>query len=304
MKKTNFKKVFMILSLVSSLSLFSAVTYAWVARSWTPELEYDTVTIATAGALIISIEDKDGNEGNYNEVNINEITGMTSFALKQVSSADGKTFVSADFAPVLEGGKPVYSADTSGKYIETQFWLKAQPNNDPDVPNIKDVFLHEDTMISYVDENGEHLELEKAIRISLEATGVNNNNPFIFYQNRKHGEVDTDLSGDAADGIYHNTMFASSPEYIGDEIFTNYPTDMSLNSQTLRTQKAYKLDYFKDNPNTEELDPKILFRINSDTIQKVTLRIWLEGCDEHCESDVAGKTFSLIFKFDSIPVEL
>lgn len=304
MKKNKKSKIFMILSLVCSISLFSAVTYAWVARSWTPKLEYDKVTIATAGALVISIPDKDGNDAEFNEVNLNELTGIESFALKQVSSADGKAFVGADFSPVLENLVPVYSDDVEGKYLETQFWLKAQPSNDSTLSNIKDVFIHSDTMISYTNAEGESLEVEKAIRISIELSGINNSIPYIFYQDRRPGEEPDPNDEDGKDGIYHNTFFASSPDFIGKSVFKDYPNDLSVNDQATHTQKVYKLDYFKDNPETPELDPNIFFRINSDTIQKVTVRIWLEGCDEHCQTEIAGKTFSLVLKFDSIPVEL
>ena len=79
---------------------------------------------------------------------------------------------------------------------------------------------------------------------------------------------------------------------------------MSLNEDAILSQICYKIDYFMDDTSTPDVvDPReMLFRITSDAMQKVTLRIWLEGCDENCISDIAGKTFSLTVKFDSIDV--
>ena len=65
MKKT--KKVTVIFSLVWTLLMLCVVTYSWIARSWTPKLEYSEIAIATTGALVINIDDE-----IYNEVNIND----------------------------------------------------------------------------------------------------------------------------------------------------------------------------------------------------------------------------------------
>ena len=222
------KKIFMILSLVWSLSLFTVVTYSWVARSWTPEVEYSDINIATSGALVISIQDKDGNEGEYNEINLNELTNTDSFALKQVSSSNGKAFVGANFNPVLSNGVPVYDADVNGKYIETEFWLKAQAYNTSEITNIKDIYLHEDTDI-IVSEEDEQLNLDLSIRVSIDLPGILTQ-PIILCKNRSRLYENPETS-DASDGYYETSMFAADTSEshiestVGSPVFADYKTN-------------------------------------------------------------------------------
>ena len=138
------KKIIIILSLIWTLVLLTTVTYSWIARSWTPKVEYPKVSIATSGALVISINDKENRE-----IILNELVGEEEFALQQVSSSDGINFVSANFNPILDNGVPVYDDDVSGKYIETKFHLKTQYESDVDIAEKKKgVFL--DVENSYI----------------------------------------------------------------------------------------------------------------------------------------------------------
>lgn len=296
---TKRKKIIMILSLIWSVSLFSVATYAWVARNWSPEIEYSEITIATSGALVISIDDKPtDNETTYNEINLNELTNIKSFALKQVSSADGKTFVGADFSPVLENGVPVYDKEVSGKYIETEFWLKAQPYTNSTLENIKDIYLHQDTNISYKlnGEDDSSKNLEYAIRISIELPGVLVS-PIILCKDRSEiATTDNELK-EAGTGLYR--LPAANYDYIGENIYKDYYNDKNtLNSEALTTQVAHGFESYMYNYDTKTGNK--LFTISSYITQKVIVRIWLEGCDKYCVSDIAGKSFSLTLKFDSV----
>lgn len=288
MKLTKKKKLVMILSLVWSLSIFSVATYAWVSRSWEPELEYSEVTIATSGALVITIENKEtGEESIFNEVDLNEYTNTTSFSLKQVSSADGISFLSADFTPTLEGKVPVYNAETEGKYIKTEFWLVAQPNNDPTIDNIKDVFIHEETKIEYTN-SGIDADLEQAIRISIELpkqTGVGSD---VYILGK-------DQSGTGS-YFYHT---GATTDALGEDVFNDYHNDKeTLNSGATGRHVMYPLHYFDGSDAS-----RTLCRVTSSTKQKVVIRIWLEGCDPNCVSGIAGERFSLTLKFDTRDVE-
>lgn len=288
MKRHN--KIFLLLSLLITIMLLGVGTYAWIARSWTPQLEYPQVSIATTGALIISFEDENGEESIYNEVDVNELMGFDTFALKQVSSVDGKYFVSANFNPILDGGVPIYDENTQGKYIETEFWIKTQYENDEDLrEKKKEVFLHSDSYIIFnpSNENEESKNVDLAIRVSLELENINNGVPLILCNDR--GTEDG-----AIDNKYDNSLFGTSLDAVGKNIFTDYPSDTSLANGTYQTQKVYKLNYF-DGSSTDN----VLFTIDAASIQKVTLRIWLEGCDEYCVNEIAGKNLSILLKFDS-----
>jgi len=297
---TKKKKIIMILSLIWSLSLFSVATYAWVARNWTPELEYSEVTIATSGALVISIDDKPtDNETTYNEINLNSLTNTESFALKQVSSADGKSFVGANFNPVLDNGVPIYDTEVAGKYIETEFWLKAQSYTNSTLENVKDIYLHKDTDITYTSTgDGDTSEnLEYAIRVSIELPGVYAK-PIILCKDRT-AIASTEEEVKEAEAGEYQSLSAASTDSVGENVYEDYKNDKnSLNTEVLTTQLARDFESYTYNYETQTGNK--LFTISSYVTQKVIVRIWLEGCDKHCISDIAGKTFSLTLKFDSV----
>lgn len=306
-KKKNKSKITLIsLSIIWIFSLCAAATYAWVARSWTPTLEYGEINIATSGAIVIQIDDKDGVTGAYNEINLNDLMDVHSFALKQVSSSNGRNFLGADFNPVLSGKSPIYSTDVSGKYIETKFNLVAQKYNSDELTNIKNVFIHPDSKLTYnplttyeedpetgsvVAIEDDSFNVEKAIRVSIDVQGIEN--PFIFCADRD------DL--DAKDGIFDGLYAVDTSEFgiknsENKDIFVDYNTDdEKLNSKVLSSQQCYSFSFFDGSSPT-----KTLFQINEKVPLRVTVRIWLEGCDPYCVDEIAGKSFSLLLKFDCV----
>lgn len=276
------KKITMIFSLFWTIILLVSVTYSWISRSWTPKLEYPKIAIATTGALIITFE----NDEVYNEVNLNELTNIEEFALKQVSSPNGREFVSADFSPILEKGVPVYDNRTANKYIQTEFWLKTQYESNDDLANrSKEIFLSNDSYIKYdyTDENEPRVDL--AIRISIEIQ----NGPTYILCTGKDGDVD------GLDGTY--TKKAASLDAIDKPIFENYP-ETELKAGTYESIIVYDLKYFNGEPDDYGIN-KNLLTIDSSSGKKVTVRIWLEGCDENCVNEIAGEKLSICLKFDS-----
>lgn len=286
------RKSILLFSLVWSVLLLVGVTYSWIARSWTPQVEYPKVSIATTGALIISFEEEIG-DAVYNEVKVNELLGLEQFALKQVSSLDGKYFVSANFNPILDGEVPIYDNNVNGKYVETEFWIKTQYESDDELSGKrKKVYIHEDSKIEFLDENGNDLlNVRYTIRISIELLNINNNEPYIFCANRG-----TDDGKE--DGIYDETLFAAKLDAVGKNIYKNYPDDTSLVTENISEQICYDLNYFDGTS-----DDRVLFTIDPASNQKVVVRIWLEGCDEYCVNEIAGKNLSILLKFDSEEIE-
>lgn len=288
------KRLLLILSLIWTLGLFIAVSYAWIARSWTPQLEYPNISISTAGALIITLEDENGEESVYNSVNVNEYMNLDEFTLKQVSSLDGKSFISANFNPILDDGVPIYDDNVDGKYIEIEFWLNTQYESDEQLRDRKkEIFIHSDSYIKYnpQNENDKSYNADLTVRMSIELQNINNDIPYILCKDR--GTDDG-----ATDDKYDYTLVAAKLDSVGKNIFTNYPTDKSFAYNTYATQKAYKLNYFDGS-----IPERVLFTIDTAAAQKVIVRIWLEGCDEFCQSDIAGKNLSILLKFDARDVE-
>ena len=229
-------------------------------------------------SLIIAFEDEKGEESVFNTVDVNELMGVGDFVLKQVSSFDGKNFYSANFTPVLDNGVPIYDENVKGKYIETVFWLKTQYESEEDSRGkVKDVFIHED---SYITVNGNNKNVELTIRIAIEIDG---GPTYILCANRRPGEK-----------VYLEELYGATSESVGKNVFKNYPTDKTLDTNNCQAIEAvYDLSYFNgDNGN-------ILFTIPEASTQKITLRIWLEGCDEYCVNEIAGENLSILIKFDS-----
>ena len=313
MKKSKSKKTaritIMAVSLVWFISLAAIGTYTWIARNWTPTLEYPEITIATSGALVISMKEKDGNEAEYNEVNLNEYAGLTDgYTLKQVSSCDGRTFVGADFSPVLRNEVPVYSKEVDGKYIELEFFLKAQFMNDESLYNEKEVFLHPETEIKYLppqvneSESSEEqtsvdvdpllaAKVEQSIRMSIEVPPpFNNGNPYILLKRRSDAEETKFKYDDLQASATTNYSFV-----IGKPIFESfYENNTKLNSKILSNQVCYDYKYFDGST-----DSKVMFKVNQGSMLTVKLRIWLEGCDPNCVSEIAGESLKIVIKFDS-----
>ena len=277
------KKFVMIFSLICSMALFSIVTYSWIARSWTPELEYSQVSISTTGALVIAFEDEKGDESLFTTVDVNDFLGIGDFVLKQVSSVDGINFVSADFTPILGGGVPVYDLNVNNKYIETEFWLKTQYETDEGLRDRqKLVYIHPDSHISYTG-TGDSKNVELTIRVSLEIDGVGT---YIFCADRGEGK-----------SVYEEELWAAGQEVDGKNVFEAYPDKTLDTSICTKVPYVYDLNFFNGEGNN------FLFSIPEASTQKVTLRIWLEGCDDYCINDIAGKNLSILIKFDSKEVE-
>ena len=274
------KKVALLFSMVWTVILLISVTYSWIARSWTPKLDYPQISIGTTGALVITIDDK-----AYNSVNLNSLTGIEDFALQQVSSTDGINFVSANFSPILEGNVPIYDDLTNGKYIETEFWLKTQYESDSGLADQKkEVYLDiENTLIKcdYDDPNRARVDL--AIRISIE---IQNGPTYILCK-----------GSNEIDKIY--TKNAAPMSSIGSNIFENYPSDQSLKEGTYLPIRVYDLTYFDGNYDDLIKKNRSLFTIDTSSARKITVRIWLEGCDPNCINEIAGSKLSVVLQFNS-----
>lgn len=276
------KKVTLLFSIFWTVILLVSVTYSWISRSWTPKLDYPKIAIATTGALIITFDD----DSVYNEVDLNELTSVDEFALKQVSSPDGINFLSADFSPILEKGVPVYDKKTENKYIQTEFWLKTQYENNDDLGNrTKEVYLSKDSYIKYDTTSEDEPRVDLAIRISIE---IQNGPTYIFCTGKEDDP-------DGLDGTYTKKAAALSAE--GLPIFEEYPAT-ALKEGTFQNIIVYDLNYFNGDVDAYG-NKKNLLTIDSASGKKVTVRIWLEGCDENCVNEIAGKKLSICLKFDS-----
>ncbi len=292
-----------------------AFTYTWVSRNWTPSIKSDEINIASSGALVISIL---SDSAVYSEVSLNDVCGLavdSGFTFKQVSSQDGVNFFWKDFSPTVTGEDPaifykITGTDTHKKdYIDTRFCLKL----DDSLTQSKYIFIHPETIISYVKDNVNDPDLNKAIRISL--------------------TYDKEIVTDSGTQIVTETVILADLD--DNESVINAREDDSVNdlykavlndadgktdeddSGALGYQIVYGLQYFNcgrsffdaddisndANYNFVRDESRALFTLNPGEQKWVNLRIWLEGQDENCVKEIAGEKFNMVLKFDSAFVE-
>ena len=283
------KKIMPVVSVIWAFFLLIAFTFTWVARNWTPSFQQNEIKISTSGALVISLTGDD----NHDVVSLNEVVGLDSFVFKQVSSQDGETFFWKDFTPTLNDEPAVYKKVTDlqkENYIDTKFAIKL----DDSLDSPKYVFIHPDSLL-HSENFGIDSDVAKAIRISLNYEDIDENGQPVTYSY---------ILGNTPDNIdidYSTLAVLPDADGKNDE-------DVTATNQ----QMVYNLDYFNagwDNYTEGQLehnftvDPsRTLFKLNPGGIRWVNMRIWLEGADENCINEIAGQSFDMVLKFDSISV--
>ena len=274
MSKT--KKILSSMTIVWLCLLLVVFTYSWVLRNRTPVISQDDLQISSAGALVINLM----GDGNYDSVDLNKVTGHKSFVFKQVSSLNGKNFLRLDFTPTIEGKSAVYEyidENNSHKedYIDARFALKL----DDSLKCAKYVYLHEDCMIS---DNNDAVDVDKAIRIALD---------YDVKISDTEKENHTYIFGVTENGALEKYGEAVKPDSGGLE-----ETDVGAVGQ----QTVYSFAKFNGLTDGKPDPEKCLFRIEPGEIMWINLRIWLEGADENCRDELAGESFNLTLKFDSV----
>jgi hypothetical protein len=290
-------------------------TYTWVSRNWTPSIKGEDIGIASSGALVISV--LSDTSAVHTEVSLNDVVGLAvndAFVFRQVSSQDGTNFFWKDFSPTVTGDFPavfyrIDSTDTHKKdYIDTKFCLKL----DDKLTDSKYIFIHPETVISYVKENVDDPDVAKAIRISLTYdkeivtdTGVQTVSETVILGHLDDNEAVINADGTASDDLYMAVLNDADGK-----------TDAE-DSGALGHQVVYGLQYFncgrtffdmdapfsEANYNFTRDESRALFTLKPGELKWVEMKIWLEGQDENCVKEIAGEKFDLVLKFDSAFVE-
>ena len=293
-----------------------AFTYTWVSRNWTPSIKSDDITIASSGALVISI--LSDTAAVYTEVSLNDVVGLkvdNAFTFKQVSSQDGVNFFWKDFSPTVVDEQPAifYKVDAADvhkdDYIDARFCLKL----DDALETSKYIFIHPETVINYVKDNVEDPDLNKAIRISLTYDKT------IVTEHGTQTVTETVILADLDD---NESVINAREDASANDLYKAVLSDADgktdeEDSGALGYQTVYGLQYFDcgrtyfnyDDPfneanyNFRRDESKALFTLSPGEQKWVNIRIWLEGQDENCVKEIAGEKFNLVLKFDSAFVE-
>ncbi len=302
--------------------LLTYVSFSWIRREWSPSLEQEGITIATGNTLAFVFDDT---VTNTMGTSIDELLGIRNFKLKSVSNLTGNSgdFFSMEVSPAGNQFSTLHHISRSdianppsdvtqlntqlGKefgYVDVQFTVMA-PNNDG---AIRYVFIDPTSIFENAD--AEH-DVVSSIRISITLSSgvgdISEGTTYIFgSSDKEHYGINNKTLNNSSiyvvDGAYR---YLSELDENGDPRPATSVTvdgqnyDIQLKSaQNNGTGKLYTFDQF-DGTSIE----KTLFKLENGEQQTITIRIWAEGEDPGCTSEISGHAFNLHLKFEALIIE-
>ena len=313
------------LSLIA-IFLLSFTTFSWIKREFSPSIEEDELSIATAGALVFQF-------GGTGEVTtnktVNEILGVSNFELKPASNLTGRAgeFFNINYDKDtgneefkhLDFNKEGYSSEmalgVANGFAVMSFTIIAEKASEADV-DTRYIYLSSTSIIADVNEE-DSIDVSKCVRV-----GVN-----IEYQNataNKYyvlGVPDATKLGE--DGNYYHKAISNKQTVAGvfdadgTRVYKNY--DLATGKGDLNTtiqgieggdplqesERMYLLSDFDGGTydganNLIEFDEsQTLFQLIPGQKQRVTICIWIEGEDALCNDAIADLGIKLLLKFES-----
>ena len=309
--------------LVAAAVTIITASVAWLSISRTPIVSDLGLTVLTENRLEIA-PDENGSPGEWNVVldlstileNVAPLKTVTysqsrnafyamSYGLD--GRAAGATVALTDAKNANVRGNGNTSGTTDGYYIAIPFWLRAPSTATICLSEAKEVEKGRAGSGTYVignpvwngsavtHENGGN-GLETAIRLGFRCqTTDKKGNPkgdskFIVYEPNADTHVDGKTGYEPTQSIDGGKSLISDSNLI-------WQTTSIWNETTpvLSDQVLYKMGEFKTD--TE------LFKITPDTLQKITLYVWLEGQDVDCVNAASAYPTSILANIQFTPKE-
>lgn len=271
-------RILSIIVLINITTVFLYGTYAWFSDKTNPSIVQDDMKVTSAEGLVIKLSP---DSEARTVVGLNEIlSDYETFALKQMSSADGINFYTIDFGaglahsapqfvkiPVQENG--LINQDEHG-IIDYNFYLATEDQ-------AKHVYLHRDTLFEGL--------ASTSIRLAITVTEGTEQKVYIF--------------GDTAE----NTIDGYTTEAI---IQTGTFSYNAIDPAFTSTQTVYNYTDYNGGRGTDDSDPidltKVLFTIEANSTKLVNVKIWLEGGDVDCDTSISDTLVDALIKFGSANV--
>ncbi len=304
-KSTLFKTL---VSLVLLVFLLTYASFSWIKREWSPKIEQENISIATSGALVFQFTDF-GDEVTTTKT-VNEILGVSDFALKPVSSSSGmvgeffgleyadevgfETFKHLDYK--AEGVNSEAALGIRHGYIVMNFKLMLAAT-DGDTSK-RYVYLNPN---SHVTPTTEGRDVTSAIRISIysEQAGI----APIILRTKKPNVANGDSLCWGVTNVKTNDQFVANGERLYD-LYSDDPDVESKRNETtddnvelLKVQNVRTMDEF------DCVDDTGLFVIEPLKSINITVCIWLEGEDELCNDQITDDQINLLLQFSAMKVE-
>ncbi len=304
-------------------------TFAWVRRQWTPSLEQSGIKISTGDSLSFMFD-----ENTYGfSTSLNSMLGMEEFVLKSVSNSSGK---SEDFFTLqhshlgvghekydlitksdlvnsdVEQGQDYTELGKQYGYAELVFKIYASGSSGEQY-----VYLNPASYIanaqSFIDSNEDaSINPAMSLRISLTWTeGEESETPTtqtVIFASDERVDADPRHKG------VTNQLFPGTTNYVadgqkrcqydGDDLVLDfYGNPIEATVLTMPDSSTFPAFAYSDlnklsayNGATAE---NCLFTLAGGEFKEVTVRIWLEGTDDHCVNEIAGKELDLLLTFSA-----
>jgi len=310
--------------------LLTYVSYSWIKREWAPSIKQDGIMITTNGSLVLNLGEGEGYE---EEQSITDLLGVETFVLQPVSNCSGKSddFFTLDFGggPGNELYKWLNCNEYNGSYkdmgaangyIEFSFVLRA-PTATQDNNKYRYIYLEDDSYI--VCAEGESGAAAKALRMSI---SFGDHDPTLFgtYTEEELAQMMAPEDPENPDkpkppmGITnekdHNQAYlAHMASYykvydeanennciLADKIMKNgNDTGYDLH----KTVTLHTFGQYNGRDESGELSATNVLGTVQEGVNaagvRVTVRIWVEGTDPHCESQISGQAINLKLRFGS-----
>lgn len=310
--------------------LLTYVSYSWIKREWAPSIKQDGIMITTNGSLVLNLGEGEGYE---EEQSITDLLGVETFVLQPVSNCSGKSdeFFTLDFGggPGNELYKWLNCNEYNGNYtnmgaangyIEFSFVLRA-PTATQETNKYRYIYLENDSCIECAE--GENGAAAKALRMSISFGDLP---PTLFGTYTEEELAEMTASEDPTNpdkpgppvgitnepdgkGGYLAHMASYYKVYdevnennciLADKIMKNgVETDKDLHKVvTLCTFGQYNGRDENGDYSAAHTLGAVQEGVQSNGV-KVTVRIWVEGTDPHCESQISGQAINLKLRFGS-----
>lgn len=253
-------------------------TYAWFSDKVNPTITQEDMQVTSAEGLVIKLNP---DSEARTVVGLNEIlTDFDSFALKQMSSADGINFYTIDFGAGLAHSAPEFVSvpkldnglidqDEYG-IIDYNFYLATEDQ-------AKHVYLHKDTVFDGI--------ASDSIRLAITVDEGSEKKVFIFGDTREN----------AIDGYTTEAIVSTGKFSYGD-----------IASEFVSNQLVYAYEDYNGGRGEDDNDPidltKVLFTIDANSTKNVNVKIWLEGGDVDCDTSISDTLIDALIKFGSANV--
>lgn len=266
----------LILVQIAIICLYS--TYAWFSDKTNPTINQNDMKVTSAEGLVIKLsEDSEARTS----VGLNEIlSDFETFALKQMSSADGVNFYTIDFGAGLAHSAPQFvkipvqsngliNMDENG-IIDYDFYLETEEQ-------AKHIYLHKDTNFDGIASN--------SVRLALTITEGTEKTTYIIGDTRENS-----IDGFTTEAIVSTGKFS----------YNNIDPSFTSN------QIVYAYEDYNGGRALDDNDPidltKVLFTMEANTMKSINVKIWLEGGDVDCDTTLSDTMLDALIKFGSANV--